>query len=108
MAGLEQSTKYCTAAFHLETPWVPVPACVSCQHTRIAAAAATATTQTALTVVGRMLRLHSQSFGFAGTKDRRGVTTQYITLFKVDPAKLSALNPRCEHVSLFGLLQRMW
>lgn len=47
-----------------------------------------------MTVVGRMLRLHSHAFGFAGTKDRRGVTTQYVTLFKVDPSKLSALNPR--------------
>jgi tRNA pseudouridine13 synthase len=51
-------------------------------------------TQAALTVVGRMLRLHSQAFGFAGTKDRRGVTTQYVTLFKVDPGKLAGLNPR--------------
>jgi tRNA(Glu) U13 pseudouridine synthase TruD len=41
-----------------------------------------------------MLRLHSQAFGFAGTKDRRGVTTQYVTLFKVDPGKLAGLNPR--------------
>lgn len=51
--------------------------------------------QAALTVVGRMLHLHSHAFGFAGTKDRRGITTQYVTLFKVDPRKLAALNPRC-------------
>jgi hypothetical protein len=50
--------------------------------------------QTALTVVGRMLHLHSQAFGFSGTKDRRGITSQYVTLFKVDPHKLAALNPR--------------
>jgi tRNA pseudouridine13 synthase len=50
--------------------------------------------QAALGVVGRMLHLHSHAFGFAGTKDRRGITTQYITLFKVEPQRLAALNPR--------------
>lgn len=57
--------------------------------------------QAALTVISRMLRLHSQAFGFAGTKDRRGVTTQYVTLFKVDPSKLSGLNQRCDSCEVF-------
>ncbi len=50
--------------------------------------------QAALGVVGRLLHLHSHAFGFAGTKDKRGITTQYITLFKVEPQRLAALNPR--------------
>jgi tRNA pseudouridine13 synthase len=52
--------------------------------------------QAALGVVARMLHCQSRSFGFAGTKDKRGVTTQWVTAFKVAPAKLAALNPRCE------------
>lgn len=50
--------------------------------------------QAALGVVARMLHCQPRSFGFAGTKDKRGVTTQWVTAFKVSPAKLAALNPR--------------
>jgi len=30
----------------------------------------------------------------AGTKDKRGVTTQYVTLLRTAPAKLAALNSK--------------
>jgi hypothetical protein len=50
--------------------------------------------QAALGVVARMLHAQPRGFGFAGTKDKRGVTTQWVTAFKVAPAKLAALNPR--------------
>ncbi len=41
-----------------------------------------------------MLHLRPHAFGFAGTKDKRGVTSQYVTLLKVEPGRLAALNPR--------------
>ncbi|XP_040380270.1 pseudouridylate synthase 7 homolog [Oryza brachyantha] len=55
-------------------------------------------TQEALGVIGKMLGLQSRSFGFAGTKDKRAVTTQQVTVFKVSANRLAALNNR-----LFGI-----
>ncbi|XP_062231827.1 multisubstrate pseudouridine synthase 7-like isoform X2 [Phragmites australis] len=55
-------------------------------------------TQEALGVIGKMLGLQSRSFGFAGTKDKRAVTTQQVTVFKVQANRLAALNNR-----LFGI-----
>ncbi|KAF6264278.1 pseudouridine synthase [Scenedesmus sp. NREL 46B-D3] len=57
-------------------------------------------TQAALGIVARMLHAQPRSFGFAGTKDKRGVTTQWVTAFKVSPAKLAALNPRLRGIKL--------
>lgn len=51
-------------------------------------------TQAALTIISRMVHCHMKNFGFAGTKDKRGVTTQFVTLWKTPAAKLAALNPR--------------
>ena len=31
----------------------------------------------------------------SGTKDKRGVTSQMMTAYKVEPARLAALNSRC-------------
>uniref|UniRef100_A0ACD5T8N9 Uncharacterized protein n=1 Tax=Avena sativa TaxID=4498 RepID=A0ACD5T8N9_AVESA len=55
-------------------------------------------TQDALGVIGKMLGLQSRAFGFSGTKDKRAVTTQQVTVFKVPASKLAALNKR-----LFGM-----
>ncbi|KAG0518732.1 hypothetical protein BDA96_09G202300 [Sorghum bicolor] len=55
-------------------------------------------TQEALGVIGKMLGLQPRSFGFAGTKDKRAVTTQQVTVFKVQASRLAALNNR-----LFGI-----
>nr|CAB3461024.1 unnamed protein product [Digitaria exilis] len=55
-------------------------------------------TQEALGVIGKMLGLQPRSFGFAGTKDKRAVTSQQVTVFKVRANKLAALNNR-----LFGI-----
>lgn len=55
-------------------------------------------TQEALGVIGKMLGLQPRSFGFAGTKDKRAVTTQQVTVFKVQASRLLALNKR-----LFGI-----
>ncbi|GBG00206.1 hypothetical protein Rsub_12987 [Raphidocelis subcapitata] len=39
-------------------------------------------------------------FGIAGTKDKRGITAQWVTLFKVHPARLAALNGRLRGIKL--------
>lgn len=51
-------------------------------------------TQDALMVLGKMLRMQPKSFGIAGTKDKRAITTQRVTAFKQPASKLAALNKR--------------
>ncbi|KAE9448107.1 hypothetical protein C3L33_20004, partial [Rhododendron williamsianum] len=55
-------------------------------------------TQEALGLIGKMLGVQPRSFGFAGTKDKRAVSTQRVTVFKQRASKLAALNER-----LFGI-----
>ncbi|XP_058738635.1 multisubstrate pseudouridine synthase 7 isoform X1 [Vicia villosa] len=55
-------------------------------------------TQEALGVLGHMLGIRSKSFGFAGTKDKRAVTTQRVTVYKQQATKLASLNGK-----LFGI-----
>ncbi|KAK2076832.1 hypothetical protein QBZ16_005058 [Prototheca wickerhamii] len=47
-----------------------------------------ADTQAALAALARRLGVTGRVFGFAGTKDKRGCTTQEVTAFRVDPARL--------------------
>ncbi|KAG9151801.1 hypothetical protein Leryth_002073 [Lithospermum erythrorhizon] len=51
-------------------------------------------TQEALGVIGKMLGLQPRSFGFAGTKDKRSVSTQRVTVFKQQASRIAALNIR--------------
>ncbi|KAK7258713.1 hypothetical protein RIF29_24295 [Crotalaria pallida] len=55
-------------------------------------------TQEALGVIGNMLGIQPRSFGFAGTKDKRAVTTQRVTVYKQQASRLASLNKR-----LFGI-----
>ncbi|KAF5207791.1 Sulfate transporter [Thalictrum thalictroides] len=55
-------------------------------------------TQEALGVIGKMLGIQQRSFGFSGTKDKRSVSTQRVTVFKQHAKRLAALNDR-----LFGI-----
>ncbi|XP_010463968.1 PREDICTED: multisubstrate pseudouridine synthase 7-like [Camelina sativa] len=55
-------------------------------------------TQEALGLIGKMLGVQPKSFGFSGTKDKRSVSTQCVTVFKQQASKLAALNKR-----LFGI-----
>ncbi|THU73961.1 hypothetical protein C4D60_Mb04t28350 [Musa balbisiana] len=55
-------------------------------------------TQEAIGLIGKMLGVHQRSFGFAGTKDKRAVTTQRVTIFKQHAKRLAELNSR-----LFGV-----
>ncbi|KAA8544958.1 hypothetical protein F0562_019647 [Nyssa sinensis] len=51
-------------------------------------------TQEALGLIGKMLGVQPRSFGFAGTKDKRSVSTQRVTVFKQHASRLAALNER--------------
>ncbi|XP_047949456.1 multisubstrate pseudouridine synthase 7-like [Salvia hispanica] len=51
-------------------------------------------TQEALGLLAKMLGTKPRSFGFAGTKDKRAVTTQRVTVFKQRASKLAALNEK--------------
>ncbi|KAL8200162.1 hypothetical protein R6Q57_011501 [Mikania cordata] len=51
-------------------------------------------TQEALGLIGKMLGIQPRSFGFSGTKDKRAVTTQQVTVFKQQANKLASLNKR--------------
>ncbi|XP_039067891.1 LOW QUALITY PROTEIN: multisubstrate pseudouridine synthase 7-like [Hibiscus syriacus] len=51
-------------------------------------------TQEALGLIGKMLAIQTRSFGFAGTKDKRSVSTQRVTVFKQHASRLAALNER--------------
>ncbi|GMG99613.1 hypothetical protein Nepgr_001453 [Nepenthes gracilis] len=51
-------------------------------------------TQEALRLIGKLLGVQSRSFGFAGTKDKRSVSTQRVTIFKQRASRLASLNER--------------
>ncbi|KAH6819095.1 Pseudouridine synthase family protein [Perilla frutescens var. frutescens] len=51
-------------------------------------------TQEALGLLAKMLGIKPRSFGFAGTKDKRSVSTQRVTVFKQRANRLAALNER--------------
>ncbi|CAI9769628.1 unnamed protein product [Fraxinus pennsylvanica] len=51
-------------------------------------------TQETLGLLGKMLGVQPRSFGFAGTKDKRSVSTQRVTVFKQRASRLAALNER--------------
>ncbi|KAJ0726764.1 putative tRNA pseudouridine(13) synthase [Helianthus annuus] len=51
-------------------------------------------TQEALGLIGKMLGIQPRSFGFSGTKDKRAVTTQQVTVFKQRANRLASLNSR--------------
>ncbi|OAE22414.1 hypothetical protein AXG93_2381s1100 [Marchantia polymorpha subsp. ruderalis] len=57
-------------------------------------------TQDALMIIGRMLGVQPKSFSFAGTKDKRAVTTQQVTVYKQPAAKLALLNKKLMGVNL--------
>lgn len=48
--------------------------------------------QRSIKEIANRLGMSHQRIGFAGTKDKRAVTTQYITIYKGDPAAIKALH----------------
>ncbi|KAL6970709.1 tRNA pseudouridine(13) synthase [Sarracenia purpurea var. burkii] len=51
-------------------------------------------TQEAVGLIGKMLGIQPRSFGFAGTKDKRSVSTQRVTVFRQHASRLASLNER--------------
>ncbi|XP_074292662.1 uncharacterized protein LOC141619546 isoform X2 [Silene latifolia] len=51
-------------------------------------------TQEALRLIGKMLGVQPKSFGFSGTKDKRSVSTQRVTMFKQHASRLASLNEK--------------
>ncbi|KAI4350051.1 hypothetical protein L6164_010576 [Bauhinia variegata] len=51
-------------------------------------------TQEALGVVAKMLGIQPKSFGFAGTKDKRAVSTQRVSVYKQRASRVASLNER--------------
>ncbi|KAM9972770.1 hypothetical protein ACTFIR_012139 [Dictyostelium discoideum] len=56
-------------------------------------------TMDTLSMMSRILRNSEKNFSFAGTKDKRGITTQRVTVWKVTPEKLVELNNRISTLS---------
>ncbi|XP_024545318.1 pseudouridylate synthase 7 homolog isoform X2 [Selaginella moellendorffii] len=56
------------------------------------------TTQSALMIVAQKIGVKAKNMGFAGTKDKRAVTTQRVTVYKHSATQLAALNK-----ALFGI-----
>lgn len=48
--------------------------------------------QAALGILARALRVGPGSFGFCGTKDKRAITEQYVTVYSVHDVRMAALN----------------
>ncbi|KAI6174839.1 TRUD domain-containing protein [Aphelenchoides bicaudatus] len=48
----------------------------------------------AINILGKFLNKNANSFGYCGTKDRRAITAQRVSLFKVEPNQLYKLNAR--------------
>ncbi|XP_022159173.1 pseudouridylate synthase 7 homolog [Momordica charantia] len=57
-------------------------------------------TQEALGLIGKMLGIQTRSFGFSGTKDKRSISTQRVTVFKQHASRLAALNDRLIGIKL--------
>ncbi|KAF7256546.1 hypothetical protein EG68_06519 [Paragonimus skrjabini miyazakii] len=51
-------------------------------------------TISAIQTLSRYLRISPGCFGYAGTKDKRAITTQFVTVKDVDSEKLASLNRR--------------
>ncbi|KAN0025350.1 hypothetical protein ACTFIU_003611 [Dictyostelium citrinum] len=56
-------------------------------------------TMDTLSMMSRILRNSEKNFSFAGTKDKRGITTQRVTVWKVTPEKLVELNNKLSTLS---------
>ena len=57
-------------------------------------------TMDAVSVISRLLKLKPSCFSYAGTKDRRAITSQHLTAFKISANKLQALNHKLRNMKL--------
>ncbi|KAJ1531250.1 hypothetical protein HK096_007383, partial [Nowakowskiella sp. JEL0078] len=49
-------------------------------------------TMEALGIIGRLMKADSKAFSFAGTKDKRAITVQQVTGYRLRPEKLQSIN----------------
>ena len=54
--------------------------------------------QQALGYLAKLLHVNHKLLGVAGTKDKRGVTVQQVTAFRIDPGRIAALNSQLRGV----------
>ncbi|XP_013408250.1 pseudouridylate synthase 7 homolog [Lingula anatina] len=57
-------------------------------------------TMQAISQISRFLRIKPNMFCYAGTKDKRAVTTQYISCFKVDAKRIQELNQHTDTLAM--------
>ena len=57
-------------------------------------------TMDAINLLAKLLRLNTKSFAYAGTKDRRAVTVQQVSTYKVTAERLQALNKTLKNLCL--------
>ncbi|XP_052780104.1 pseudouridylate synthase 7 homolog isoform X2 [Mya arenaria] len=57
-------------------------------------------TMDAVGLIAKMISLKSSLFQYCGTKDRRGKTSQHISVYKVAPEKLRGLNKKLRNIVL--------
>ncbi|KAF4550601.1 tRNA pseudouridine synthase D (TruD)-like protein [Elsinoe fawcettii] len=57
-------------------------------------------TMEVLYFIASQLKLHVKNFQFAGTKDRRGVTVQRVSAYRITKEKLSSFNPRLRNARM--------
>jgi tRNA(Glu) U13 pseudouridine synthase TruD len=69
-------------------------------HTRCVLHKVNADTHGALASIARRARLEQSALCIAGTKDKRGVTSQWLSAFKVSPVLLSETARRDEVVTV--------
>jgi tRNA pseudouridine13 synthase len=65
-------------------------------------------TASALRQLAENLGLHGKRFGYAGAKDKRGVTTQHVTVFRCEPERVARAAARDRRVAVgdFALVAR--
>ena len=57
-------------------------------------------TMSAISRIVKLLRVRQNVFGYAGTKDRRAVTTQRISVHKLDPQRVAGVNHAIPNIRL--------
>jgi len=62
------------------------------QYTKFALYKENRDTMDCVGVLSRLLRINPKGITFAGTKDKRGVTVQWVTIWKMLPARLAGIN----------------
>lgn len=92
-AGLKrrQDTNGGGAQFKEARQW---PGGSRCRHLRFSLYKENMDTAAAIAKLAHCLHVRQSCFGFAGTKDKRGVTVQHVTAFKISAERLAGLNPK--------------